>query len=176
MTEHWTTIGVTALPPGWINVFEGGDGFFTAPCPAVLLQERQEDGERETRVIAAGFASDSGELEDVDGDLTAHCYTLSVEQWESERDELERGLHADRDRIKRSMLDMLATAGDSGVSAFALVDAHRLHHLHHRAVEVRRGLERDGLVTTKWEANPSAFQGRECIFRLADPAPAHALA
>jgi hypothetical protein len=38
--EHWETIAVTALPPGWRNVFDFDDGtMIESPCPAVLLQE-----------------------------------------------------------------------------------------------------------------------------------------
>jgi hypothetical protein len=45
--ELWTTIAVTALGPGWENVFAGdcegdGDGLVVTPCPAVLLQELRE--------------------------------------------------------------------------------------------------------------------------------------
>lgn len=41
--EHWETIAVTALPPGYRNVFDGGeDGQMYSPCPALLLQELRE--------------------------------------------------------------------------------------------------------------------------------------
>jgi hypothetical protein len=37
----WETIAVTALPPGWRNVFRQGEGDSLAehPCPAILMQE-----------------------------------------------------------------------------------------------------------------------------------------
>lgn len=40
LSEHWTTIAVTALPPGWVNVWRQSDGTeYAEPCPAMLLQE-----------------------------------------------------------------------------------------------------------------------------------------
>ena len=35
----WETIAVTALPPGWCNVFTETGGNLEFPCPAILLQE-----------------------------------------------------------------------------------------------------------------------------------------
>lgn len=40
--EVWRSVAVTALPPGWRNVFSDDDGRYTAACPAVLLQELRE--------------------------------------------------------------------------------------------------------------------------------------
>lgn len=37
--EHWRTIGVTALPAGYRNVFKGEEVDYVMPCPALLLQE-----------------------------------------------------------------------------------------------------------------------------------------
>ncbi len=55
--EHWRTIAVTALPPGWINVYDYDDGTLgTEACPAILLQE--------TRV-----ASESWDATDANGRL-----------------------------------------------------------------------------------------------------------
>ncbi|GGO70666.1 hypothetical protein [Nonomuraea cavernae] len=39
--EHWETVAVTALPPGWRNVYRHDDGPSTSPCPAILLQEHR---------------------------------------------------------------------------------------------------------------------------------------
>lgn len=75
--EHWTTIAVTALPPGWFNVY-GSDNepSFSEVCPALLLQEHRETshaGEErnvtreklpyDTRVVyAAGVGDAEGTL------------------------------------------------------------------------------------------------------------------
>lgn len=41
--EHWTTVAVTALPPGWFNVYrDDDDSEMVEPCPALLLQENRE--------------------------------------------------------------------------------------------------------------------------------------
>ena len=41
--EHWYTIAVTPLPPGWFNVYGNDDGTeFAERCPVVLLQEHRE--------------------------------------------------------------------------------------------------------------------------------------
>ena len=38
--DYWDTIQVTALPPGWVNIWQLEDGREHAePCPALLLQE-----------------------------------------------------------------------------------------------------------------------------------------
>ncbi|NLE79783.1 MAG: hypothetical protein GX610_09415 [Rhodococcus sp.] len=42
VVEQWETISVTALPPGWVNVYElenEGGAMLEVPCPAMLLQE-----------------------------------------------------------------------------------------------------------------------------------------
>lgn len=40
ISQDWTTVAVTALPPGWVNVWRNPDGTeFAEPCPAILLQE-----------------------------------------------------------------------------------------------------------------------------------------
>jgi hypothetical protein len=78
---NWEIIGVTPLPPGWINTYRGDDGTqISEPAPALLLEEattdtrswdEQHDGkavpmyrtgpcERATRVVFA--SSDCGEL------------------------------------------------------------------------------------------------------------------
>ena len=39
-TRIYTTVAVTALPPGWHNHYQAEDGtIHTEPCPAILLQE-----------------------------------------------------------------------------------------------------------------------------------------
>ena len=40
--EMWETVAVTALPPGWRNVYKHDDGDTASACPAVLLQELRE--------------------------------------------------------------------------------------------------------------------------------------
>lgn len=40
--EHWTTVAVTALPPGWVNVYAVNGKEFKEMCPALLLQEHRE--------------------------------------------------------------------------------------------------------------------------------------
>jgi hypothetical protein len=40
--DEWETVAVTALPPGWRNVYRGRDGSpVVAEAPAILLQERR---------------------------------------------------------------------------------------------------------------------------------------
>lgn len=89
----WVTIGVTSLPPGWINVYRSGDGeYSTEPAPALLLEEantrtvfwtedaddgplhleRTEEIDRRTRVV---FATTWGE--DAGGELHAVSYEPS---------------------------------------------------------------------------------------------------
>lgn len=42
--EYWETVAVTALPPGWRNVYAQDDGSEEyTPCPAILLQEHRYD-------------------------------------------------------------------------------------------------------------------------------------
>lgn len=44
--ESWETIAVTALPPGWRNVYRTGDGTFEeTQCPAILLQEKRGESD-----------------------------------------------------------------------------------------------------------------------------------
>lgn len=44
IVSHWETIAVTALPPGWRNVYtQSDDTETTSPCPAILLQEHRLD-------------------------------------------------------------------------------------------------------------------------------------
>ena len=37
--NEWTTVGVTPMPPGFMNYYKQADGETASPCPAVLLQE-----------------------------------------------------------------------------------------------------------------------------------------
>ena len=38
--SEWTTVQISPLPAGWVNVFKQDDGTEdTEPCPALLLQE-----------------------------------------------------------------------------------------------------------------------------------------
>ena len=88
MSIPWTTVAVTALPPGWVNVFDYSDvhGWALAsdPVPAILLQERRgDDGEREVRTVAAAFSGGGLHPACEDGPLTA---TLPVTEWEAKRD------------------------------------------------------------------------------------------
>ena len=41
VTENWITLAVTALPPGWVNVYTKRDGIteYAEAAPALLLQE-----------------------------------------------------------------------------------------------------------------------------------------
>lgn len=84
-TTRWETVAVTALPPGWRNVYRTADGtLYEIPCPAILLQENcgtttvwtERDGERlhhfdaaeppyETRAVFAD--TDYGHLESAMG-------------------------------------------------------------------------------------------------------------
>jgi hypothetical protein len=42
IVAEWTTIAVTALPPGWRNVYILDDGtLFEEDCPAILLEEKR---------------------------------------------------------------------------------------------------------------------------------------
>jgi len=55
--EVWETVAVTALPPGWRNVFSDIDDSRAAhesPCPAVLLQELREGHRAEDVPMAGG--------------------------------------------------------------------------------------------------------------------------
>lgn len=41
--KNWTIVAVTALPPGWRAAFKDSSGaVFTAPVPAVLIEECRE--------------------------------------------------------------------------------------------------------------------------------------
>lgn len=43
LVEHWTTVAVTPLPPGWTNLYRLDNGdTMQCPTPAVLLQELRE--------------------------------------------------------------------------------------------------------------------------------------
>jgi hypothetical protein len=54
-TYDWRTVSVTALPPGWVNVFREDDGTeFTEPCPALLLQELVNETERWDEPVGDG--------------------------------------------------------------------------------------------------------------------------
>lgn len=45
--EKWETAAVTALPPGWVNVYQDDDGTeYTEPSPALLLQENRVTSRR----------------------------------------------------------------------------------------------------------------------------------
>lgn len=88
--QFWDTIAVTALPPGWVNIWRNADGTeYIEPCPAMLLQECRErsivwdvpqpDGTTkirsqdiketqpyETRVVYAQSEPDSASIVDID--------------------------------------------------------------------------------------------------------------
>lgn len=70
---EWETVAVTALPPGWFNVYKDEGKQLITPCPALLLQEARavsddptgsvktvHEPPYETRVVFADF--ESGEL------------------------------------------------------------------------------------------------------------------
>jgi hypothetical protein len=40
--HHWETVAVTALPPGWYNVYHDDGAHQSSPCPALLTQEHRE--------------------------------------------------------------------------------------------------------------------------------------
>lgn len=166
LSTYWTTIAVTALPPGWVNVSENSspdiDGtlLFAYPCPAVLLQERLADGERDTRAVAARF--DAGELEPA-GDDVNHYATMTAHEWEAAREEVEHEVSIDRARIKSVLLDRITHAGAEGISHVKLFDA---AHPAHRALAVGRSLQQDGLVTTAVRPNPELPTGRERVYWL----------
>jgi hypothetical protein len=71
LTDHWQTIAVTALPPGWVNVYKGPDetSYRVESCPGILVQERLKHNghdltERQTRAVyAASAAASPGELQ-----------------------------------------------------------------------------------------------------------------
>jgi hypothetical protein len=103
--RDWTDIAFTALPPGWVNVFEKDDGtHYTEPCPGVLVQEsvtaekiwdeEDDDGhatlrtqsyetEREVRTVfvCAGYNGESY-LRPVD-DEPGYIVTTTPEQWDA---------------------------------------------------------------------------------------------
>jgi hypothetical protein len=111
--DNWTTIAVTALPPGWITISRYDDGTVEVlPCPALLLQEcisrtevwkdddghchrRVEDEIRRTRVVGSFFGDcDSGNglvahnplAEEYRGCATEDCYREHPDWFVSELD------------------------------------------------------------------------------------------
>lgn len=48
--DSYETVAVTALPPGWRNVYRREDGTLddSDPCPAILLQERRVEHQQST--------------------------------------------------------------------------------------------------------------------------------
>ena len=92
-STDWITVGVTPLPPGWINVYRDDDGgYLTEPAPALLLEEattcthywredgmpvkRTEEIERQTRVVFATAGENTGELV-VAGDARNYAYSTT---------------------------------------------------------------------------------------------------
>lgn len=90
----WITVGVTPLPPGWVNVYRDDDGSYsTEPAPALLLEEatthtrywaEDDDGQskylkgtkdikRQTRVVFA--SSEAGEL--IPADCANYVYSTT---------------------------------------------------------------------------------------------------
>jgi hypothetical protein len=71
--EHWITVGVTLLPPGWQNLHRDSAGAVDArdPSPALLLQEHRANGVDRlpceppygTRVVFATYSVDMAWLE-----------------------------------------------------------------------------------------------------------------
>jgi hypothetical protein len=58
VVEHWSTVAVTALPPGWRNAFriEGEDSHILYPCAAILLQEHRSTEHVRYEMVADGHA------------------------------------------------------------------------------------------------------------------------
>jgi len=160
----WTTIGVTAMPPGWFNVSEltgldawtadgGVDPVFRVdPCPALLFEERVVDGERETRIVAAKFKG--ARLRPVGSD---HYGTLTADEWEQVRPDAEQEVTRSRVSRRRWMLAEIAEAGEKGMPAKEMRSAK--DSARNRALDVRRQLVRDGLVVATWERDDDAPAG-----------------
>lgn len=153
---RWRTIGVTALPHGWINAYEHEGEICVEPCPALLLQEYGSEDDSDTRVIPARIdalaSGNEAEAADVDdGYLT----TITVEQWEQTRDFHVELARKGREQIRADMLCKLAAAGVDGVRARDLLGRNG-----YREVSVRDGLVRDGLAVVLREP-------RGYVYRLA---------
>lgn len=86
---EWRDIAFTALPPGWVNVYENTDGtHLVLPCPGVILREAVRDGggyevgDRET-VYADSAGYDDGNLIVAAGQSlrTDYRMTTTRENW-----------------------------------------------------------------------------------------------
>jgi hypothetical protein len=82
--KDWQTCAVTALPPGWLNVYRApGDAtasFVVSPCPAILLQEKVTvynaacfEGVPWTERITRTVYATSGPVDVKPGQLEAAC-------------------------------------------------------------------------------------------------------
>jgi len=172
LNEDWTTYAVTALPLGWINVFEhaakwaakSGAWFSTDMCPALLLQERADtNGDRLTRVVFAQIVD--GELEPAvpDEGLRGIVASLTEQEWERIQPEEEKQLLEARAILRQTMLDRLAEAGPGGIKAGDLVKGLAGSD---RRVDVREVMIEQGEIKTRWEDDARAVGGRVCWMEL----------
>jgi hypothetical protein len=107
--EEWRTLAVTALPPGWVNVFRDDDGkLFAYATPAMLLQEivrevrsweeHVGDGNwryqesvtdcenvstRHTRVIIGSFDAGMGEVVAEDANCRDYVGSMTAAEFEA---------------------------------------------------------------------------------------------
>lgn len=99
--NEWETIGVEALGPGWVNVYEldMSTNFALEPCPAILLEQctvtvhcwdelvdghivRMSRREEHPRILRAVFASeDCGEITPAP-DMGGYVTTTTREEWD----------------------------------------------------------------------------------------------
>lgn len=116
---YWTTTGFTALPSGWINVYESvdlnGELTFTSACPGVVEQickERDDPNHGDKRFVAASISEgDIDSAEDIDN----YLWTTTVEDWDRNRDECEARIRADREKLFTKILAALTEAGNAGM-------------------------------------------------------------
>lgn len=90
---YWRTISVSPLPPGWVTVWENEDGtFWTEPCPALLLQEldNQNDPPPDTRVVPACSVEGVFEFTDPDERCGLHT-TTTADEWERNKPDATTG-------------------------------------------------------------------------------------
>lgn len=164
LADTWTTVAVNPVPFAMIAAYEDGPGFYTAPCSAILLQERRVDfGQVETRAIAAVFdwlGGGGGELHPVDSiplgctddDLYA---VMTAEEWKVEKPRAERHLNESITHIKEQILGGLRSLPD-GLTAPELERAvRRTTRRRNRVVLVFNDLcETDDRVVWTWESRP----------------------
>jgi hypothetical protein len=158
---YWTTVAVTAMPPGWVNVFEAHPpevAFRVEACAVVLLQERvDQSGDRDTRAVPGSLLKDDSCFDPVEYN-DGHLLTCPASEWDGYKESLAAEVATGREAVRRQMLAALAKAGEEGVAAADLLP---LTVSNCRALAVRDQLVREGVVTVTQEP-------RAVVLRLAE--------